>query len=346
MFNGLAPSPPSYPKPRGADEGSPANGGINSLFARKQQYSEYASANVINQGRLYDSETSAALLPSRPKGQNKHRAFGRQFNRLGGNGRRFIDRSNDTKSRSIVPFSSPNHDMKRWYHANETKEEDINSLLLESGVNYGKYGLDIEHKSGKPSYLPLEIFDDTDFETRTPQGWLDVVADSLTKDGIARKSVARALRFDAGVGSFDECLVKNYNKDEERYHVVFLKPSSDGMKEAILSRLHLLFLDENVRMFAQRVAAAHERRRAFEASIRYSLYIDNMPMDEVQPMDGDQINRVLNLTLNTRKMRLQALDTSTLIREIKADYASTMNRMIFDASLKDPSQVSTCACVE
>ena len=40
-------------------------------------------------------------------------------------------------------------------------------------------------------------------------------------------------------------------------------------------------------MFAKRVSNAHAARREFEAHIRYSLYIDSMPTDEIQPLDTE-----------------------------------------------------------
>lgn len=44
--------------------------------------------------------------------------------------------------------------------------QNIEQLLLDQGINYSKYNLAWDHESNTPSYLPLELFDDTDLECR------------------------------------------------------------------------------------------------------------------------------------------------------------------------------------
>jgi hypothetical protein len=65
----------------------------------------------------------------------------------------------------------------------------------------------------------------------------------------------------------------------------------------VLFCLHLCFLSfpfaiqssvgqsEDPQIFAQRIGAAHSARRQFESYIRYSLYVDSMPIEEPQPLD-------------------------------------------------------------
>jgi len=108
-------------------------------------------------------------------------------------------------------------------------------------------------------------------------------------------------------------------------------------------RIHLCFQAENPFLFAQRVAAAHQLRREFESQIRYALYVDNMPTDELSPLDTEQVNRILVLALNTKKLKQNALDTTSLLSEVNIDYARTMNKIIFDLNLTRPAlaQVSS-----
>lgn len=91
-------------------------------------------------------------------------------------------------------------------------------------------------------------------------------------------------------------------------------------------------------LFASRVGWAHEKRREAEAMLRYALYIDCMPIDEIRQLDNEQINRILAISLNTKDLRNRALDTGPLLNEINVDYARTINRIIFDLMLNDPTQ--------
>lgn len=53
-----------------------------------------------------------------------------------------------------------------------------------------------------------------------------------------------------------------------------------------------------------------------------------------------QINRILHLAQNTRSLMLHRLDTTSLLQEVNMDYARTMNQIIFDVNLRDPSQTA------
>ena len=58
-------------------------------------------------------------------------------------------------------------------------------------------------------------------------------------------------------------------------------------------RVRLLFLAEDPRMFADRVADAFRTRKVCEAELRYNLYIDCMPMDGVGELDQASLKRMI-----------------------------------------------------
>ena len=62
-----------------------------------------------------------------------------------------------------------------------------------------------------------------------------------------------------------------------------------------------------------------------------------MPTDELSPLDTEQVNRILVLALNTKKLKQNALDTTSLLSEVNIDYARTMNKIIFDLNLTRPA---------
>ena len=76
------------------------------------------------------------------------------------------------------------------------------------------------------------------------------------------------------------------------------------------------------------------------ATIRYNLYIDCMPTDDIPALDSDQLNRVLALAFRTPQLgSKEALDTRSLISEVNLDYSRTMNKIIFDMNAHDGAGV-------
>jgi hypothetical protein len=294
---------------------------------------------------------------------------------------------------------------KRLYAA-----QRIEQLLKAEGVDYSLYPIDCDHVTGKPSYLALEIFDDTDYESRTPQEWValgtipsaaaSTSASASSSSSSASASVPSAptvavrgkgLRFErkSEPGRWVDCVMTGYDAKEDKFVVRWSDGGTNGLPLfSKLHRIHLLFevsvrtsdcttptirflfdhihlivwggsdfcmwicvaisasfvspnQTENPFLFARRVSLAHRLRREFECNIRYSLYIDSMPTDEIQPLDTEQVNRVLVLALNTRKLKQNALDTTSLLNEVNIDYARTMNKIIFDVNLRDPNQPVT-----
>jgi dynein heavy chain len=54
-----------------------------------------------------------------------------------------------------------------------------------------------------------------------------------------------------------------------------------------LTRINLLFTSEDPRIFAQRVAQAHQERIYADSQIRYNFFIDNMPMEDLSELDPE-----------------------------------------------------------
>ena len=54
-----------------------------------------------------------------------------------------------------------------------------------------------------------------------------------------------------------------------------------------------MFMAEDPRVYAERMAEAFESRRLCEAELRYHLYVDCMPMDGVGELDQASLRRML-----------------------------------------------------
>lgn len=64
--------------------------------------------------------------------------------------------------------------------------------------------------------------------------------------------------------------------------------------------------------------------------IRYNLYVDCMPTDDITPLTVETINRIIGFALNSRLLKEKLMDTTQYINEINIQYARSMNKIIFD----------------
>lgn len=61
-----------------------------------------------------------------------------------------------------------------------------------------------------------------------------------------------------------------------------------------------------------------------------------MPKHQIPEIEGDQVNRVLSMTQNSKSLRgKSSADTTTLLNEVNVDFAKTMNKIIFDKHIND-----------
>lgn len=57
----------------------------------------------------------------------------------------------------------------------------------------------------------------------------------------------------------------------------------------LVPRVRIHFSAEDPLVFARRFAQAHSSRARAESLLRYSLYIDSMPMEDLQPLTPEQV---------------------------------------------------------
>jgi len=163
----------------------------------------------------------------------------------------------------MVPFENPPDGIPRKIVIERKRrlfeQQNIQELLKNEGVEFKK-------TDGNASFLPLEMFDNTEFDCRTPAEWI-----SLAKDGDVLKYVpAKGLFFDNDAnGLWRDCKVVACNEEENRYKV-----EVDFLKDAVwLPRLYILFKAEDPFVFAKRMAHAFQSRKKAEAKlVRKSIF--------------------------------------------------------------------------
>ncbi|XP_053933024.1 dynein axonemal heavy chain 1 [Cuculus canorus] len=216
-----------------------------------------------------------------------------------------------------------------------------------------------------PIYLPLTIFDNDDYDCRTPEEWISLGLEPGSHD---RKPVpGKALLptddvlghedpksqeliyewIDVGVLDYDKetelYLVHKTDKngqvrDEEGRPILNGGITPEGRALLLpcqywVPRICLMFLAEDPRVFAQRVVSADSLRKKTQALLLYHLYVDCMPTDGLSSINEKSLGRMKLLTLHTPKLKKEkwVLDRMCCLeKEVRLDYQRTMNRISFD----------------
>ncbi|XP_004631750.1 dynein heavy chain 1, axonemal [Octodon degus] len=216
-----------------------------------------------------------------------------------------------------------------------------------------------------PIYLPLKVFDNEEFDCRTPSEWLNM---GLEPGSQNRKPVPgkALLPTDDFLGHEDpkspklkykwcEVGVLDYDKEKKLYLVHKTDERGlvrDEMGIPILNggvtatgrppllicqywvpRIQLLFCAEDPHVFTQRVVQASALRKNTEALLRYNLYVDCMPSRDQQLISDQSLSKIKQWATNMPRMRkgptvLEHL--SKLTKEVILDYERSMNKMSFD----------------
>nr|XP_031542333.1 dynein heavy chain 1, axonemal isoform X7 [Vicugna pacos] len=253
---------------------------------------------------------------------------------------------------------------------------DIEQLLASEGIDSDKLmprhpdphnpqTIEQGHDPLFPVYLPLKVFDNEEFDCRTPSEWINM---GLEPGSQNRKPVPgkALLPTDDFLGHEDPksqklkykwCNVGVLDYDKEKKLYLVHKTNDDGlvrddMGKPILNggvttegrppllicqywvpRIQLLFCAEDPRVFTQRVVQASALRKNTEALLLYNLYVDCMPSEGQRLISEQSLSKIKQWAMSTPRMRkgpsvLEHL--SSLCREVSLDYERSMNKINFD----------------
>lgn len=188
-----------------------------------------------------------------------------------------------------------------------------------------------------PPFLPLHTFDDTEYDCRNPKEWLElgfidgkqhpVPGKALLPKDNGRNGKEYAwtdvgtLEYDAdkqlffvqviGTGGLQHNVIPTANGAVENgivngdacHEEPKIKHFKLDAQQAWVPRIQLLFAAEDPVNFAERVAKAYALRCETEALLRYSLYIDCMPMEGVVRLDPSSLERMITWAKGTRTLK-------------------------------------------
>ncbi|XP_054832932.1 dynein axonemal heavy chain 1 [Eublepharis macularius] len=216
-----------------------------------------------------------------------------------------------------------------------------------------------------PIFLPLEVFDDEEYDCRTPQEWLMLGVEAgsqdrkpipgkalLPTDDILGHEDPKSCKLiykwiSVGILDYDEetklYLVQKTNqrglvRDKDGRPVLNGGMTEKGRAPLMpcqywLPRVRLLFLAEDPCVFAQRVISANYLRKKTQALLLYNLYVDCMPMDGLQSIEEKSLLRMKQLAVDTPHLRKGSFVLNQLYhlgKEASLDYERTMNKINFD----------------
>ncbi|VDN11644.1 unnamed protein product, partial [Dibothriocephalus latus] len=218
-------------------------------------------------------------------------------------------------------------------------------------------------------YLFLDIFDDEDYDCRTPSDWLSLGLENSVRKPVPAVALlpVRDDKHDSDmrnpelswawqrVGVLDyepkskQWLVQksdacNRVLDDQKNPVVNggLQPTGHFTKmptQYWVPRIQIRFIAEDPVVFAKRIATAYRSREDTEAAIRYNLYLDCMPTEGLVEMDQAALKRIKYLAKDStpvlkKKTGLDAV-THQLEKEIIIDHWRSMNDLILRKFVAD-----------
>lgn len=214
------------------------------------------------------------------------------------------------------------------------ESQDIQRLLTERGVD-----VTLPWYEDK-SPLPIEAFDNKDLDLRTPLEWLALGTNPDT--GRYEKPLpVLALWRDPenGVGHWRRAVVMQYDSRVEKFEIQYedAEPTDAGGRRGMmefLPRLRVMFRGEDPEVFANRVEEAYKSRAAADCLLRYNFYIDNMPTDDVQQLNCDQMDWLRKAVKTGRPgSTVDTADLELILQEVQLDFARAMNRVTFDTHI-------------
>ncbi|KAK5644094.1 hypothetical protein RI129_007939 [Pyrocoelia pectoralis] len=196
------------------------------------------------------------------------------------------------------------------------------------------------------NYLPLELFDDKEFDSRTPEGWLN----HALLEGVRHPVPAEAFLpvyqkptvyqtspdYLNHVYDWVNVAVTNYTTDEELWHVLTL----DGFQRTFkIPRIYLMFKAEDPIVFANRIKSALDLRNRTENTIRYEFYLDCMLLTGTYELDEASLNYIYKSATRDRASRIKNREIFEKLEfEVRLNHKRALGELQFRYSAeKEPN---------
>jgi dynein heavy chain len=184
--------------------------------------------------------------------------------------------------------------------------------------------------SFKPKQLPLDYFDNLDYETKKPEQWLQL---GKEKGLVGTPAISRYY-FNDGLGDEWEwlpCYVIDYLPETEEYLIQWKNSS----KIKRVRRLNLMFDEDRRDYLYIRLEYAVKLRSAYEDLLAYSDTIHKLPYDDrYTPFPLEWKNRIVRRTGIFQLRKRHATFFKRQMGEVIQDYIFSMKKTDFDRESK------------
>ena len=230
---------------------------------------------------------------------------------------------------------------------------DVQDSLRENGV---MDFLKSEHNPEEGAIvdnMPLHLFDNTDYENRPLSEWQEMVSrapEGLPARAMLVKEIPPATE-NQSLAAMATAKADKANPIEWRICKVMRSTVGDlfevaycnsklaqlgvfqedtNLPRSTLHRIFICFDAEDPLVYCDRLNDCIKRKRVVNAKLALNLYVDCMPVDNLKPLDSEQVNRVLDNAINMQGLRNNPLlDTSSLLQQYNLNHMRTLNQLIF-----------------
>lgn len=128
--------------------------------------------------------------------------------------------------------------------------------------------------------------------------------------------------------------VLDYDYKEKKYKVQVISSS----QEKLVTRLSLLFFDEDPEQFRQRVSECKDRQAVVEAELRFTNHVDSIPSDQVSVLSKERRYNFLSKCVKERDQLDPDKVFSSfkyLLRVVEEEYVRQMKKCIVLKQMQD-----------
>ncbi|RYG69889.1 hypothetical protein EON64_01625 [archaeon] len=219
---------------------------------------------------------------------------------------------------------------------------DLTQMFTENGIVERIRVHFMDLKKGGVLNISLSLFDDYDLHSHPLETWLKYVDVAIADGGLPARALHLQDTADDMIVSWKPCKVLGGNVAKCTFDIMFgIKDSGNASDIGVITReaLFVCFDAEDPDLYCHRLKRAMDLKDTTTAGVALSLYVDCMPVDNLKPLDSEQVNRILSIALNMEKLRQNPLlDTSSLLQQYNLNHMRTMNQMILVNLLKKQSK--------
>jgi dynein heavy chain len=185
--------------------------------------------------------------------------------------------------------------------------------------------------------MPLSLFDDELYHSRPVKSWFDYIDAAKPSGGLKARAIFHHKSTDNYFIDWRRCFVYDYHRETKHYRVAFALESynstvlvADENNTTFLEAIYVCFDAEDPELYCARVQELLYMRDRTAAGLALNLYVDCMPVDNLKPLDSEQVTRILANAINTDKLRSNSmLDTSSLLQQYNLNHMRSLNQMMF-----------------